>query len=143
MSDITLVIVDDQATVREALEIMLGLAEGIQVVATATNGIEAIAAVAEHNPDAIVKLAIDPKWGLCDYELRKALKQANIPKEARNQMGAMIKNLVKGHEQVVKTARGILSLADDADVQPTLDLLTQRLEIHEKTAWMLRSLLEK
>ncbi len=55
----------------------------------------------------------------------------------------MIKNLVKGHEQVAKTARGILPLVDKANDEPTADLLTQRLQLHEKTAWMLRSLLDK
>ena len=55
----------------------------------------------------------------------------------------MIKTLVKGHEAVARTARGILNTADDANDQPTADLLTQRLDIHEKTAWMLRSLLEE
>lgn len=55
----------------------------------------------------------------------------------------MIAELVLGQEQVAKTARGIFPLADDAHDEPTADLLTQRLQIHEKTAWMLRSLLEK
>jgi starvation-inducible DNA-binding protein len=54
----------------------------------------------------------------------------------------MIRNLVKGHEQAAKTARSVLPLADKVSDEPTNDLLTQRLEIHEKTAWMLRSLLE-
>ena len=55
---------------------------------------------------------------------------------------AMIKILVKDHERVAKTCRGVLPVADAANDQPTLDLLTQRLQWHEKTAWMLRSLLE-
>ncbi len=54
----------------------------------------------------------------------------------------MVRNLVKGHEQAAKTARGILPLADKATDEPTTDLLTQRLQLHEKTAWMLRSLLD-
>jgi starvation-inducible DNA-binding protein len=54
----------------------------------------------------------------------------------------MIKILVKGHETVARTAREAFTLADQANDQPTADLLTQRLDIHEKTAWMLRSLLE-
>ena len=54
----------------------------------------------------------------------------------------MIRNLVKGHEQVAKTARGVFPLADKASDEPTADLLTQRLQIHEKTARILRSLLE-
>lgn len=55
----------------------------------------------------------------------------------------MIRDLVKGHETVARTAREVFPLADKASDEPTADLLTQRLQIHEKTAWMLRSLLEK
>jgi starvation-inducible DNA-binding protein len=55
----------------------------------------------------------------------------------------MVRILVTGHEGVARTARGVFPLADRADDQPTADLLTQRLDIHEKTAWMLRSLLEE
>ena len=55
---------------------------------------------------------------------------------------AMVKALVAGHEAVARTAREIFPIADDAGDQPTADLLTQRLDIHEKTAWMLRSILE-
>lgn len=54
----------------------------------------------------------------------------------------MIRILVSGHEGVAKTARALFPKASDANDQPTADLLTQRLDIHEKTAWMLRSLLE-
>jgi len=54
----------------------------------------------------------------------------------------MIKKLVEGHETVARTARKAFGLAEEANDQPTCDLLTQRLQIHEKTAWMLRSLLE-
>jgi starvation-inducible DNA-binding protein len=53
----------------------------------------------------------------------------------------MIKKLVQGHETVVRTARAMWSAAEKAQDQPTLDLLTQRMQVHEKTAWMLRSLL--
>jgi len=56
---------------------------------------------------------------------------------------AMIRSLMKGHEAVAKTARAVFPVADAANDQPTADLLTQRLQIHEKTAWMLRSLLAK
>lgn len=55
----------------------------------------------------------------------------------------MVRILAKGHETVARTAREIFPLADDASDQPTADLLTQRLDSHEKTAWMLRSLLEE
>ena len=55
----------------------------------------------------------------------------------------MVRLLIEGQEAIVKTAREVLPIAEKADDQPTLDLLTQRMQIHEKNAWMLRSLLKK
>ncbi len=55
----------------------------------------------------------------------------------------MIKILVEGQESVVRTARSIFPIASEAHDEPTADLLTQRMQVHEKTAWMLRSLLEE
>ncbi len=55
----------------------------------------------------------------------------------------MVAILVKGHEAVARTARSIFEHVEKANDQPTADLLTQRLDVHEKTAWMLRSLLEE
>ena len=55
----------------------------------------------------------------------------------------MIRELVAGQEAVVKTARGMFAIVDKAGDEPTADLLTQRMQIHEKNAWMLRSLLEE
>ncbi len=54
----------------------------------------------------------------------------------------MIANLVKGQETVVRTAREVFPAAEKAGDQPTADLVTQRMHVHEKTAWMLRSMLE-
>jgi starvation-inducible DNA-binding protein len=54
----------------------------------------------------------------------------------------MVRQLVLGNEAVCRTARGVLKTADEAGDDPTVDLLTQRLQTHEKYAWMLRSLLE-
>ncbi len=54
----------------------------------------------------------------------------------------MVRMLVRDHEAVVRTARKLFAVADKASDESTADLLTQRLQIHEKTAWMLRSLLE-
>ena len=54
----------------------------------------------------------------------------------------MVRYLVKAQEATAKTARKLFPLVDKANDQPTADLLTQRLDIHEKTAWMLRSILE-
>ncbi len=55
----------------------------------------------------------------------------------------MIRALVKGHETCARTAREVFKAAEGGNDQPTMDLLTQRMDIHEKTSWMLRSLLEK
>ncbi len=54
----------------------------------------------------------------------------------------MIKQLIVGQETVVRTARSIFPLVDEANDEPTADLLTQRMQAHEKNAWMLRSLLD-
>ena len=53
----------------------------------------------------------------------------------------MLADLVAGHEAVVRTARTVFAAAESAGDQSTADLLTQRIQIHEKTAWMLRSML--
>ena len=56
---------------------------------------------------------------------------------------AMVRLLVEGNEAVVRTARSVFPVVDKANDEPTADLLTQRMQVHEKNAWMLRSLLEK
>ena len=71
-------------------------------------------------------------------ELATVKESEGVPKAGR-----MIAELIAGQEAVARTARSVLPLADKANDQPTLDLLTQRLDIHEKNAWMLRSLLKK
>lgn len=55
----------------------------------------------------------------------------------------MIRHLVEAQEATARTARNLFSVADKANDQPTADVLTQRLDLHEKTAWMLRSMLEE
>ena len=62
---------------------------------------------------------------------------AGVPKATE-----MVKLLVKAQEATARTARDLFSVVNKANDQPTADLLTQRLDVHEKTAWMLRSLLE-
>jgi starvation-inducible DNA-binding protein len=54
----------------------------------------------------------------------------------------MVRVLVEGHEAVARTARSIFPLADKASDEPTADLLTQRLTVHEQSAWMLRAILQ-
>jgi len=55
----------------------------------------------------------------------------------------MLRELVAGQEAVARTARAVFPIAAQSNDQPTCDLLTQRMQIHEKNAWMLRSLLEE
>ena len=64
-------------------------------------------------------------------------------KESRGVPNAkqMIKDLVDGQEAVARTARSVFPLVEKVNDQPSADLLTQRMQVHEKTAWMLRSLL--
>ncbi len=71
------------------------------------------------------------------------VKLASV-KETPGQPGAekMVRLLVEGNEAVARTARGIFPAAERAGDEPTADLLTQRMQVHEKNAWMLRSLLE-
>ena len=55
----------------------------------------------------------------------------------------MIRDVISGHETVARSARAALKVAEKADDQPTIDVMVQRLQIHEKNAWMLRSLIDK
>ena len=74
-----------------------------------------------------------------DYSRLSSIKEeAGVPKAED-----MIRLLVQGQEAVVRTARSIFPAVEEANDEPTADLLTQRMQIHEKTAWMLRSLLEE
>jgi len=74
-----------------------------------------------------------------EYAKLSSIKEAKgVPAATK-----MIAELVAGQEAVVRTARSIFPAADKAGDEPTADLLTQRMQIHEKTAWMLRALLEK
>lgn len=65
------------------------------------------------------------------------------PTKANPKAKDMIREMVEGQEAVVRTARRVFPIAEAANDQPTCDLLTQRMQIHEKNAWMLRSLLEE
>jgi starvation-inducible DNA-binding protein len=74
-----------------------------------------------------------------EYVKLSSIKEsAGVPKAEK-----MISLLVEGQEAVVRTARSVFPVVEKANDQSTADLLTQRMQIHEKTAWMLRSLLEK
>jgi starvation-inducible DNA-binding protein len=74
-----------------------------------------------------------------DFAKLSSIKETDSVPKAQD----MIKELVEGHEAVCRTARSVFPAADQAADEATKDLLTQRLQLHEKTGWMLRSLLEK
>ena len=75
---------------------------------------------------------------------KEFLKQASIKEvDGTPKANGMIRHLVAAQEATARTARKLFPLVEAANDQPTADLLTQRLEVHEKTAWMLRSLLEE
>ncbi len=73
-----------------------------------------------------------------DYQRLSAISETSGVPSATD----MIRELVQGQETVVRTARGMFPAAEAAHDEATADLLTQRMQLHEKTAWMLRSLLE-
>ena len=69
-------------------------------------------------------------------ELTSIVETEKVPKAEK-----MIEELLRGHEIVIQTARSLYPVAEAGGDEVTMDLLTQRLQVHEKTAWMLRSLL--
>ncbi len=75
---------------------------------------------------------------------KEFVKRASIKEvEGTPKATDMIRYLVAAQEATARTARDLFPVVNEANDQPTADLLTQRLEVHEKTAWMLRSLLEE
>ena len=74
------------------------------------------------------------------YKQYVALTSLSESEKVPGAMG-MIEQLLEGHEAVARTARSVFPAAEEAGDEASLDLLTQRIQLHEKTAWMLRSLL--
>ncbi|MDY7094248.1 MAG: Dps family protein [Acidobacteriota bacterium] len=74
------------------------------------------------------------------YEEFQKLTSIEQEKEEGIAAEEMVKRLVRSHEAVVKTARSVLPSADKATDEPSVDLLVERMRLHEKTAWMLRSM---
>jgi len=94
---------------------------------------EAVDTIAER----IRALGIFAPSSFSQYSQLSTIKEASDVPEAKE----MIAQLLEGHEAIVRTARDIFPIVDSAGDEPTADLLTQRMQVHEKTAWMLRSLL--
>lgn len=80
---------------------------------------------------------VAPGSGAQYAKLSSIKEEAGVP-----DWSEMVQQLVSGHEICAKTARDVFKRADEANDQPTADLATTRMQAHEKTAWMLRSLLQ-
>jgi len=88
--------------------------------------------------ERICSLGMAAPGTYADFVRLSSIKEvAGVPKAKE-----MIQLLVHGHEAVVRTARSIFPVVEKASDEASADLLTQRIQLHEKTAWMLRSLLE-
>ena len=87
--------------------------------------------------ERIRALGVYAPGSYADYARLSSIKDAEGVPDASE----MIKQLVAGQEAVVRTARGIFPLLESARDEASADLLTQRIQLHEKTAWMLRSML--
>ncbi len=81
--------------------------------------------------------AFVPGTGVQFAQLSSIKEETRVP-----EWKAMVKQLVEGHETAARTAREVFKISDDANDQPTADMVTARMQAHEKTAWMLRSLLQ-
>jgi len=88
--------------------------------------------------ERIRALGVQAPGSYAAYTRLSSIKDSDVVPSAQD----MIRDLVLGQEAVVRTARKIYAAAEKASDEATADLLTQRIQLHEKTAWMLRSLLE-
>ncbi len=79
------------------ISILLDRADPTSLLMISAKGRMDIEEVAETDPEAIVKVNVDPAFGICDYEIREALAKAEIPKAARGQMTSLIKSLIKAY----------------------------------------------
>jgi len=96
-----------------------------------------LAAAVDLIAERIRALGVFAPGSYVDFSKFASIKEETGVPDANN----MIRQLLEGQEAVVRTARSVFPAAEKAGDQPTVDLLTQRMQIHEKTAWMLRSLL--
>lgn len=88
--------------------------------------------------ERIRSLGFKAPGSYADFSKLTSIKEITTELKAEE----MIADLVRGQEEVVKTARSMFEIVDAAHDEPTADLLTQRMQLHEKNAWMLRSLLQ-
>ncbi len=96
-----------------------------------------LAAAVDEIAERIRALGIKAPGSYRDFSTLTAIDEASGKEDAED----MIRQLAIGQETIVRTAREAFPAADAANDEPTADLLTQRMQIHEKNAWMLRSML--
>jgi starvation-inducible DNA-binding protein len=96
-----------------------------------------LAAAVDLIAERIRALGFPAPGAYADFAERTSIKEERRVPQAEQ----MIRQLVEGQEAVVRTARSIFPLAERANDEVTTDLLTERMQVHEKTAWMLRSLI--
>ena len=96
-----------------------------------------LAAAVDEIAERIRALGVTAPGSYTEFGELTSIEEGNGEESAEE----MIRQLVIGQETVVRTAREAFPAADAANDEPTADLLTQRMQIHEKTAWMLRSML--
>lgn len=97
-----------------------------------------LAVVVDEIAERIRSLGHTAPGTFADFTRLSAIGEEASPPEAMT----MVQNLMEGHETVVFTARGVLEVAERAGDVATADLATRRIDAHEKTSWMLRSLLD-
>jgi len=97
-----------------------------------------LAAAVDEIAERIRALGIKSPGSYSEFSKLTSVSEASGEEDAAE----MIRQLVIGQETIVRTARESFPSADDANDEPTADLLTQRMQIHEKNAWMLRSMLD-
>jgi starvation-inducible DNA-binding protein len=96
-----------------------------------------LATAVDEIAERIRALGVRAPGSYTEYAQLTAIEEGNGEESAED----MIRQLAIGQETVVRTAREAFPAADAANDEPTADLLTQRMQIHEKNAWMLRSML--
>ena len=121
------------------LSIYYGIAMLLCLLAFAFWGKTELAAAVDEIAERIRALGHLAPGSYTEFAKLSSIKDGDNTKSANE----MIKDLVEGQEAVVRTCREIFPAADEAHDEPTADLLTTRMQLHEKNAWMLRSLLEK
>ena len=96
-----------------------------------------LAAAVDEIAERIRALGVRAPGSYTEYSQLTSIEEGDGKESAED----MIRQLAIGQETVVRTAREVFPAADTANDEPTADLLTQRMQIHEKNAWMLRSML--